>query len=305
VLLGGETELNQVRPDGSSPTKMANGTYRSPAWAPNGTTFAFFRGGSLWTANAPALPPQPSALDQAAAVVNAFMQARQKGQADQATPFLDGNGQKAYSGTDLKLVITGDPRFSRFYILTQEVTSTQPDTATFVVRLVLTHGKIDVGDYEETLTLVRDAATKQFLVDQAVAGAHRDLGKGAEVVSVVSAANSVQITFDSDLDPSTVSDGVIVLDAKGRRLDVTAVYAGKTVTISGLDLKPGEQYKLVVLPTVRDFTGHNVASEYDLTFFGPVVKGHGGHNGSGNGAASPSPSPSPVTTPSGSPSPGS
>jgi hypothetical protein len=44
------------------------------------------------------------------------------------------------------------------------------------------------------------------------------------------------------------------------------------VTLSGLDLKPGGKYKLVVLTTVRDVQGHNVASEYDLDLLGPALK---------------------------------
>jgi hypothetical protein len=58
ILLGGDTDLYQVRPDGTALTKLANGTYHSPLWAPNGSTFAYFRGGSLWVATAPALPPR-------------------------------------------------------------------------------------------------------------------------------------------------------------------------------------------------------------------------------------------------------
>jgi len=304
ILLGSETDLYQAHPDGSNVTKLANGTYRLPMWAPNGTAFDFFRGGALWTASAPALPPLPSVLDQAAAVVNSFMQARQKGQADQAGALLDSNGKQAYASGGLNLVINGDPSFSRFYILTQAVTGTQPDTTSFVVRLVLTHGKLDVADYEETLTVVRDATTRQFLVDQASAGAHRDLGKGAEVVGVVVATDSLQVTFDSDLDPGTVADAVHVLDSKGRQLDATTTYANRTLTISGLDLKAGAQYKLVVLTTLRDFLGHNIAAEYDLQLVGPVVKNKPDHK-NGGATASPvpvSPSPSPSTRPTASPS---
>jgi hypothetical protein len=298
ILLGSETDIYQVRPDGSASTKLAIGTYRLPAWAPNGMAFAFFRGGALWTASAPALPQLPSALDQASAVVNSFMQARQKGQADQAAAFLDDSGKQAYASGQLNLVISGDPHFSRFYVLTQTMTGTQPDTATFVIRLVLTHGKLDVADFEETLTVVRDATTKQSVIDQATSGPHRDLGKGAEVVGVVVAADNIQITFDSDLDPGTVSDGVRVLDAKGREVDGTATYANRTVTISGLDLKPGSQYKVVVLTTVRDVLGHNVAAEYDLQLVGPVVR-QTNHKGSGIVATSSSPtSASPSPTPS-------
>jgi len=182
ILLGSETDLYEARPDGSALTKLANGTYRQPVWAPNGTAFVFFRGGVLWTASAPALPPVPSVLDQATAVVKSFMDARQGNRPDQAAGYLDSSGKQAYTSGGLNLVINGDPSFSRYYVLTAAVTGTQPDAATFVVRIVLTHGKLDVADFEETLTVIRDATTHQFVIDQATVGEHRNLGKGAEVV---------------------------------------------------------------------------------------------------------------------------
>ncbi len=296
ILLGSDTDLYQVRPDGTFSTKLANGTYHMPAWAPNGAAFTFFRGGALWTAIAPALPPLPNPLDEAAAVVNSFLQARQNNKAEQATAFLDDNGKQAYTTGGLGLVINGDPRFTRFYTLTQVMTGTQPDTASFVVRLVLTHGKLDVSDFEETLTLVRDTTTRHFLIDQATGGPHRDLGKGAEVVGVVIAADSIKVTFDSDLDPATVTDGVQVLDSKGKQVDVTASYSNRTVTITGLDLKPGSRYRLVVLTTLRDVGGHNVASEYDLQLLGPALKNKPNQRTAGGLTASPAPvSPTPTS----------
>src|SRR4029077_20099649 len=102
--------------------------------------------------------------------------------------------------------------------------------------------------------------------------------------NVVVASDSVKVTFDSDLDPGTVNDGVMVVDSNGKQLIGTATYANKTVTLSGLDLKEGGSYRLVVLTTVRDVLGHHVAAEYDLDFVGPSVKKHG--NGNGNGANS-------------------
>jgi hypothetical protein len=275
VLLGSDTELYEVRPDGSGSIKLANGTYHSPLWAPNGGTFIYFRGTGLYVATAPALPPPPTALELSTPVVNKFLDARLKVLPDLAATFLDDSGKAAYRGAGLRLTITGDPTFSRYYILTQETVSLQPDTTRFVVRLVLSHGKIDVSDFEETLTLVRDSTTKQFLIDQATAGARRDLGKGAAVVSVGITADTVKITFDSDLNPGTVQDGVYIVDAKGdkgEKLDATITYADRVVILSGLDLKPGGKYKLVVLTTVRDVQGHNVASEYDLDLLGPALK---------------------------------
>jgi hypothetical protein len=300
ILLGSETDLYQARPDGSALTKLANGTYRQPVWAPNGTAFVFFRGGVLWTASAPGLPPVPSVLDQATAVVKSFMDARQGNRPDQAAGYLDSSGKQAYTSGGLNLVINGDPSFSRYYVLTVAVTGTQPDAATFVVRIVLTHGKLDVADFEETLTVIRDATTHQFVIDQATVGEHRNLGKGAEVVGVVVAADSIQVTFDSDLDPGTVAGAVLVMDAKGKQVDATTTYANRTVTISGLSLRPGAQYKLVVLTTLRDVLGHNIAAEYDLQLVGPVAKNKNDHK-NGGVTASPapaSPSPSPTPTPS-------
>jgi hypothetical protein len=224
-------------------------------------------------------------------VVNSFMQARQRGQADQAAAYLDDKGKQAYAAGNMSLVIGGDPRFSRFYVLTQGITSTQPETATFVVRLVLTHGKLDVVDFEETLIVIRDPTTKLFVIDQATAGAHRDLGKGASVVGVVVKAGSIQVTFDSDLDPGTVPDGVLVLDSKGNKVDATTIYLNRTVTISGLSLKAGAKYKLVVLTTVRDVLGHNVAAEYDLLLAGPAVQNQGENKNTGNVQGSPTPTP--------------
>jgi len=302
ILLGSDTELSQVRPDGSGATRLANGTYHAPQWAPNGSSFAFVRGGQLWTATAPPMPPQPTALDQAAAVVNSFMQARLKGQAADATSFLDAGGQQAYTTGGLSLTINGDPFFSRYYILTQELTGAEPDTARFVVRLVLTHGKIDVSEFEETLTLARDPTTNKLLVDQATAGPRRDLGNGAEVVGVVVTPDTIQVTFDSDLDPGTIAGGIVVLDAKGKQIDTSQTYSNKTVTISGLALKPGAHYRIVVLTTVRDVLGHNVAAEYDLDLVGPVAVNQGDGKTSGpptTGSPSPSPSPTPASTPAG------
>ena len=277
ILLGSDTDLYEVRPDGSHLTKVSSGTYHLPLWAPDGSSFAYVRGSSLWVAVAPALPPEPTVVDEAATVVKQFMDARLNNKSDQATALLDDNGKKAYGDHGLNLTITGEPHLSRYYILTQEATGTAPDTVTSVVRLVLMHGKLDVSDYEETLTLVRDASSKQFLIDQASANARRDLGKGAEVVSVDVAADTIKVTFDSDLDPATVTNGVLLLDSKGNQVDGTVAYATRTVTLGGLSLTPGAQYKLVVLATVRDVLGHNVTSEYDLNVFGPMPKKHGNH----------------------------
>src|SRR6266700_848664 len=272
ILLGSDTGLYQVRADGSGGRPVANGTYRSPIWAPDGATFAFVRGNTLWVATAPALPPAPTPVDEAGKVVSAFMDARLKGHESDASSLLDANGKKAYGDGGLDLVVKGDSKFTRYYIVTQALVDTNPDTVRVVVRLVLTHAKLDVNSYEETLTLVRDLNTRVFLIDKATGGSHRDLGKGAEVVSVDVTKDGVKITFDSDLDPGTINDGVLILDSDGKQITATATYVNRTVTLSGFDLKAGARYRLVVLTKVRDVLGHSVSAEYDLDLVGPATK---------------------------------
>ncbi len=294
VLIGSDTGVSAIHPDGAGETLLAAGAYRHPVWAPNGSTFVYVRGAALWTATSPALAPEISALDQAASVVTQFMNARLAMQQDVASTFLDDNGKQAYSNSGLPLVINGAAKFSRNYVVMQELTGQNPATARFVVRLVLSRGPIDVAEYDETLTLIRAQASQPFLIDQASAGATRLLGRGAEVVSVDVATGSVKITFDSDLVSDSVADGVILLDKNGKQVSGQATYANRTVIITGLNLTPGADYKLVVLTTVQDVSGRTVHAEYDLMLVGPVV--------SATSLPVPDPSPAPILTPSPSPS---
>jgi len=303
LLIGNDTALVAVRPDGYGATKLSTGTYRRPAWAPNGTTFAFVRGGAIWSGTAAPLAPEPAAIDQASAAVTAFMNARVKVDANLASTYLDGKGKQAYSSSGLPLVVSGDASFSRFYVVAQEMTERYPDTARFVVRLVLTKGTLDVSDYDETLTLKRDQASDPFLIDQATAGPTRDLGKGAEVVSVDIAAGSIKVVFDSDLVSDTVADGVVLLDDKGKRAGGPSTYANRTVVITGLALAPGASYKLAVLTTVQDVSGRNVPSEFDLSVVGPAATASTGGQGTVTNPPSPDPSPSPTPLPVESPTP--
>jgi len=296
ILIGDDTDLYAVRPDGYGRTLLNSGTYRNPVWAPDGVTFTYVRGGAIWSATTAPLPLEPPALDQAASVVSQFMNARIAKHGDQAQAFLDNKGKQAYSSSGLPLVITGDATFTRDYVVVQQMTDLQAQTARFVVRLVLSKGSLDVSEFEETLTLKRDDASQPFLIDQAGANSTRDLGKGAEVVSADVATGSMKVVFDSDLVADTVADGVVVLDANGKRVGSPSTYANRTVVITGLDLAPGASYKLVVLTSVQDVSGRNVAAEYDLNVVGPA-------QASSPTAPSPEPSPEPTPSPSPSPSP--
>ena len=293
ILLGSDTAIFEVRPDGSDYIALANGTFHQPVWAPDSTTFAFVRGSQLFVASAPAPTAAPPAVDQALRVVNQFMKARLDHQAERAASFLDPAGKAAYAGTSPALIPQGDPSFHRYYILTSEVDPTT-GAVRVVVRLVFTHGKVEQFLTEEALTLVRAGSTDPYVIDAVSVGPQLQPGKGPEVVSVKVSATEVRVTFDSDLQTASVSN-VTLQDANGASVSATVSYADRTVSLTGLQLTPGARYRLVVLPGIEDVGTHNAPAEYDLDLIGPPPP-----TTSGAGTP-PSPAPSPGPTPPGSP----
>ncbi len=293
ILLGSDTGLFAVRPDGTGLTKLADGTFNQPVWAPDSTTFAFVRSG-LWVGAAPPSPAAPSTTDSALAVVNAFMDARLKPDANRAALYLDDAGKAAYNTGNPVLEPGADAGFKRYYVLTSEVDPSIPNSVRVVVRLVFAKGKVEKSEIEETLTLKRAQATDPFLIDGATAGSQRDVGKGPEVVAVKVTGTGIDVTFDSDLVTTTAS-GVTLQDSQGKPVASSQTYTDRTVTFSGLQLTPGAHYRLVVLPSVQDVGSRHAASEYDLDLLGPAPDVT-------SGSVTPTPAPSPTPSPSASPS---
>lgn len=298
ILLGSDTALFEVRPDGSDYTKLADGTYHLPVWAPDAQTFVYVRGGALNVATAPANKPAPPAVQQALTVVKAFMDARVKGETQRAQSFLDANGQAAYAGTPSGpvLIPQGDPSLKRYYVVLSEVNPTD-HSVRVGVRLVFAHNKVEQQGIDETLTLVRAQATDPYLIDNATSGPVLQFGKGPKVVAVKVTPTTVAVTFDSDLLSTSISS-VTLQDGQGAVIQASANYDDRTVTFTGLQLTPGAAYRLMVLPGIADFHNNNAAAEYDLDFIGPAAPPVAGGTGTG-----PSPSPSPAVTPSVAPSP--
>ncbi|HEY6875811.1 MAG TPA: Ig-like domain-containing protein [Candidatus Dormibacteraeota bacterium] len=296
VLVGSDTVAYSLRPDGSSLTKLADGTFRLPAWAPDSNTFVFLRGNALWVATAPAAPAPTGAITQATAVVTAFMNARLQNEPDKARTFLDDQGKVAYSSGNPQLIPSSDLQFKRFYVLMAEADPSSANTVRVVVRMVFGKNKQERSSTEETLIVTRAQGTDPFLIDAVTQGAQRDLGKGPEVVSVKVSDTRVDVTFDSDLVPSTIG-GVVLQDSTGAAIQVTPAYDDRTVTFDGLQLTPGAKYTLIVMPSVQDVGEHHAGAEYDLSFVGPAAAPTAG------GVTPPAvPSPSPVASPTPSPS---
>jgi hypothetical protein len=297
ILLGSDTGISSIRPDGTELTRLAEGTFHAPAWAPDSSTFVYVRGDALWVATAPPAKPQPSPVVQASAVVNAFMRARQDNEPDTARGYLDDSGKTAYGSGSPALIPNGDLQFKRFYILVAEVDPSSNNTVRAVVRMVFGKNKQEKLAIEETLIVQRAQGTDPFLIDGVSASAQRDLGKGPEVVSVKVTDTEVVVTFDSDLLPNSVN-GVSLQDSTGAPIQVTPTYGDRSVTFSGLQLSAGLRYRLVVATSLRDVGDRNPAAEYDLDFVGPAPE-----PASGGSTPPPAPSPAPVPEPSPVPSP--
>jgi Bacterial Ig-like domain len=293
ILLGSDSGLFAVRPDGTGLTKLADGTYNLPVWAPDSSTFVFVRGG-LWVATAPDLSPAPAQTDQALAVVNAFMQARKDGNSDRALLYLTDAGKAAYNTGHPQLIPITDLRFRRFYVLYAETDPATAGTVRVVVRMVFGHAQVEQSTVEETLTLRRAQATDPYLIDAVSVATPRDVGKGPEVVAVKITAPQVEVTFDSDLVPTSVSS-VTLQDGQGKVVDATMSYADRVVMFSGLQLTPGARYRLVVLSNLVDVGTRHIAAEYDLDFVGPAPDAT-------SGDVTPTPAPSPSQAPAARPS---
>lgn len=275
LLLAGPNGLYLVSAAGGDPSRLSAAETSQPLWSPaGGNLLSYKQDGWVWTAQ---VVQGQQALSQDD-VVSAFFSARRDRDATQASTYLDDAGKTAFNS--LTLVYGGGQVLTRYQILLEE-------PGRVVVRLVTTQSGVDSA-VDETLVLRRDAQGR-MLIHGASDASPRPLGRGPEVVLVQLTGSQVQVTFDSDLDPSTIG-GVTVAGLSG-----SASYdrRSRTVTIGlGQPLDSGSNYQLQVSDSLHD-VGKRAALPFSLTFVGPPAAA----------TPTPSPSPSPTNSPTPSPSP--
>ncbi len=266
LLLATQTGLDLMEADGSGLMVVAQGSFQTPIWAPSGQQFAFGRSGAIWVATlkAPASPsPSPAAAQNQ--FVSQFFSDLENGQVSEARALLGSQAQQALSG--LGQLLSG--AMLRYYVVLS-----QPGTE--VVRVVSGQGSSETAtDY--TLNLVHSSGG--WLIGGISAHQLTDFGSGPEVLHVAVSQSQVRVSYDSDLNPTTVS-GVTV---QGIQAQASYDAATRTVilTIPG-GLTPGQTYTLAVTGALQDISGRS-AEPYQLAFVGPS-----------SGAGSPTPSPSPT-----------
>jgi len=251
--------------------------YGLPRWAPDGGGVAFLRGDEtgrprLWMATVRV--GQLSAADlaqlDAIHVVTRFLDARQAGHLADAQSALGPQALAAYQNGNLPLVTApGDPIFARSYVVGVQLVSS--DQFLITVRIVLADpkSKQETKFFEEHLTVVRH--DQRFLIDAVQPGTTTTLGQGPSVVSVqvqrVAPNQRIDVKFDADLKPSTVSrDNVFLRDATGQTVQVADFqFDPNTRTVSIVAKLRAGNYTLVVTTAITDVNGQASAQEYDYT----------------------------------------
>ncbi|HKA09602.1 MAG TPA: Ig-like domain-containing protein [Candidatus Dormibacteraeota bacterium] len=243
--------------------KQADGDFRQPSWAPAGGHFSFKRGSDVWVGRMAAQGGSGTAAVSGAGqdeLVNAFMAARLNLSADQAGTYLDAAGKEAFSSLTLIYTPPG-PSLARYYVLLN-----QPYRV--VVRLVLTKGTTQSAVDE---TLILKSSGGKLLIDGVSERPRASFGAGPEILKVTVAPEQLQVSFDSDLDQSTVQGSVSVKGPNGQAVNSQASYdaRGKTVTLQLAGaLASGATFDLVVSSGLKDYNGRQ-AVPYDLQFLGP------------------------------------
>jgi hypothetical protein len=267
VLLAGGQGLYQVSADGSGLVKVSTGAFDHLSWAPNGVDVAFIRSNTLWRASVVAggsTGARPS-LEAGYARIDDFMRARRDGDADQAGTDLDAAGRAAFQVAGMELLPAS---LSRYYVVAGQDTGS---SMRFTVRLIFAKDKFETQSLDEALILQPDPAGK-LLIHSATAGGRQDLGKSPQLTSVVFASNHLTLSFDSDLDPKTITNGVAIQEAgTGNQVQARATFGGaRTVTVDTSQLNPGASYQLTILTSLKDVAGRAVTVPYTLDFVAPA-----------------------------------
>jgi hypothetical protein len=248
LLVTTPSELLISNADGTGLRTLAQGAFVHATWSPAGdASFWFKRQGGVWVAS---VNPTAGGATSSSELVNQFMMARQQGNATLANRLLDAHGKQAFSSLTLTY---GSRVLSRYYTLLS-----QPGQV--VERIILDSGQTVL---DETLTIARDSSGN-LLIDDAT-DSPVTLTSGPNILNVTVTSTQVRVTFDSDLDPSTVS-GVVIAG-----VPTNATYRSGTRTVILTPeggLTPGTTYLLTLNGTLKD-VNHTPAAGYQLTFTGP------------------------------------
>ncbi|MGA7989165.1 MAG: Ig-like domain-containing protein, partial [Candidatus Dormiibacterota bacterium] len=207
---------------------------------------------------ATAAPSGPQIPPAASSALHAFVDAQVRG---------DLAALAALSGPNAGAVDNTPQNLSRAYVIS---TYLQPDggvsaSIELIVDPTAAHASAQVAS--ETLTLSSDPTGHGYLVSRILATPLLDEATGPHVVQVTSSTQggvtTLEVSFDSDLNPGSVAGAVRVLSADGTPLSSSTVYDANsrtaTVTVSGA---PAGVLTLEIATALEDVDGQTLAHSF-------------------------------------------
>jgi Bacterial Ig-like domain len=251
----GDVELRLAALDSGATLAVAHvARAQSPNWSPAGNQVAVLgQSGSqpeIELVDVPARAADPA--DSAEALATAFANAQVDGDQDAMRAL-------AAAGVDVSRL----PAVSRASVV--EVVPGTGGTVSVALRLLLdaTAGHPAAREVAETLDLRPDQQLGRLVVRAASATPGADVSPGPHVVRIAPGVTpgTVTVTFDSDLDPRSVSGAVGLRSVGGAALPVRASYDAndRSVTLSSPS-GPAGSLALTVGTSLRDVAGGHLAA---------------------------------------------
>ena len=238
----------------------------APAFAPSGGGFGFIAStpsgaqverGMIPGSSAAARLAAPAA---ASSTLDAFVDAQVRG---------DRKALTALSGPGVDASARAPHRLSRAYIVS--VSASSDGTVNATVELIVDptghHSTASVADERLALSPSTDGST-YLVVDIDTTSLH-DQSSGPHVVRVSSSATgafTLQISFDSDLDASSVPGAISVTSASGVATPISTTYdtSSRTATVTLASL-PAGPLRVAVSTALRDIDGQALAAAFSAT----------------------------------------
>jgi hypothetical protein len=159
---------------------------------------------------------------------------------------------------------------SRAYVISTYLTSQGVVSASveLIVDPTADHGTPSVAS--ETLSLTRSSASGGYLVSNIITTPLLDESAGPHVVQVSSTTDAgvttLQVSFDSDLNPASVAAAISVQSSQGALLQSTAVYdpGSRTITVTLAQAASGA-LTLDISTALADVNGQPLSATFETT----------------------------------------
>jgi hypothetical protein len=247
--------------DGATLAASSAGSGASPNWSPAGDRLAVLghRGGQ------PEVQVATVAGGAAGLAVNGPITSFANAQ-------IAGDTAAMAALSDHGVPVDGLPRPSRVVVV--QVAPEGQDVWRASLRLLVDPSPADpvARSADETLLLRRDGASGQVLVANASAAVLGNVGSGPHVVRVGTGSQpgTLTVTYDADIDPSSVQGAHMVRVAGGPPLSVETRYdaSTRTVTVS-VPAGTSGSVRLLVTTSLRDIAGHHPSAPFQAAVTTP------------------------------------